>query len=660
MRKCNIPRKQILKAGSKKVDSTELTYEDLEVLFKQYISKYGKPPRAEQYNGKYNLPCVSRIRTIVSSKGIAYETFLNKFGIKHNLLVNGILKSENEIDYSDLKILYAEYIETHNKIPMSKDCQLINNLPHRKIINVILKKEKITYDDFLLIFDRMSGKRKHPPIHIGDTFGRWKVIATAPPRQVGHTQRTSFWLCECTCGSGIRKEISDNSLQTGNSKSCGCLQIESIQKLKGTYRKQNFEQWCISNNHQDFLDRWDYEKNQKLPSEVSYISHNKYYFKCDVGIHESSLYQLSSIVQMKTMRCKFCDSFAQRFINIRGEDALEKYWDYNKNTDDPWTIPGSSYKKVWLKCLDTDYHGSYEIRRDSAIVGTGCPYCNHNKIHPKDSFAQMLIDRYGEKNFSKMWNKDLNKIDPYRIAPSTRKHKVYLNCLEKDYHPPTLAHPNDIKNHSGYCHYCAKLIVCKEDSLGYLFPQVLDIWSEKNAKTPYDYFPNSNQKVWWKCKNGKHKDFQRMITDAKAGEFGCPECSRESTTSKLQNKVSCYIENKYGYEILHEHLCNLNPRNPMTGSLLYYDNEISELKLIIEVNGLQHYEITGFTYMTAEFYKTSPEEELEKYQYRDKIKKDFAIANGYSYLEIPYWLEKNEEYKEVIDDAIIKATKRIA
>lgn len=77
MRKCNIPRKQILKVGSKKVDSTELTYEDLEVLFKQYISKYGKPPRAEQYNGKYNLPCVSRIRTIVSSKGIAYETFLN-------------------------------------------------------------------------------------------------------------------------------------------------------------------------------------------------------------------------------------------------------------------------------------------------------------------------------------------------------------------------------------------------------------------------------------------------------------------------------------------------------------------------------------------------------------------------------------------------------
>lgn len=58
--------------------------------------------------------------------------------------------------------------------------------------------------------------------------------------------------------------------------------------------------------------------------------------------------------------------------------------------------------------------------------------------------------------------------------------------------------------------------------------------------------------------------------------------------------------------------------------------------------------------------KTSPKDELEKYQYRDKIKKDFAIANGYSYMEIPYWMEKNEEYKEVIDDATKKASRKIA
>lgn len=658
--KSKMPKKQLLRVNKKAIESTELSYDDLVVLFQQYISEYKEPPSCDKCNGKYNLPCISRVKTIVGTVGKTYEEFLYQFGVKHGITVNGVLKSVNKLNYEDLKCLYIEYINKYHKVPTAIDCKLENNLPYRSVINSILKQENMTHDEFLLQFGYMNNNRKYRFIHVGDIYGRWKVLAKAAPRRGGHTPMIPYWLCECTCGSNISREISENALQTGKSKSCGCLQRESIGNLRGTYRKQNFEEWCIKNEHQDFLERWDYEKNKKLPSEVSYISSSKFYFKCPIDKHESSLYALKCVVYMKILRCKFCDSFAQRFIDIKGEDALEKYWDYDKNIDDPWTIAASSYKKVWLKCLDTDYHESYEISRDSAIAGTGCPYCNHSRIHPRDSFAQMLIDRYGEKNFIKMWNKDLNKIDPYKIAPSTRKHKVYLNCLEKDYHPPTLAYPNDIKNHSGYCHYCAKLIVCKEDSLGYLFPQVLDVWSEKNDKIPYDYFPNSNQKVWWKCKNGKHKDFQRMITDAKVGEFGCPECSRESTTSKLQNKVSSYIENKYGYEILHEHLCNLNPRNPMTGSLLYYDNEISELKLIIEVNGIQHYEITGFTYMTAEFYKTSPEEELEKYQYRDKIKKDFAIANGYSYLEIPYWMEKNEEYKEVIDDAIIKATKKIA
>lgn len=641
-----------LQVGEKMIPTSSLTYDDLVILFKQYINKNNIIPKIEDCCVENNLPSYSKVQKILKNNGVTFKEFCSKLGYNKMLLVNGVYKNPKDITYKDLVLLYKEYIDKYHIAPTSKTSTIENNLPHRVIINSILKENNLTHDKFLSFFGIMNNKRRYKPVNIGDLFGRWKVIGKGNSRSSSKNKNMPFWICECTCGSNIKREISENALQTGRSKSCGCLQLESIQKLKGTFRKQSFKDWCIENNHKDFLDRWDYNKNEVKPSEVSYVSHNKFYFKCPCQKHDSSLYQLSSLYVMDELRCKFCNSFAQRFIDIRGEHALEKYWDYDKNTVDPWDISGSSNQKIWLKCTDTDYHGSYEITRDSAINGHGCPYCNHTKIHPKDSFGQMMINRYGKENFDKIWNAEKNKVDPFTIPPSTRRCKVWLNCLDVPYHPPTLAYPNDIKNHSGFCHYCAKTEVCKEDSLGYNYPEVLDIWSDKNSKSPYEYFPNSNFYVWWKCCCGKHNDFKRKITDAKAGEFGCPKCSQESMTSKLQNKFCDYIKKKYNYLMLHENDCTLKPRNPMTNTLLRYDIEIPDLKLIIEVNGLQHYEICGFTYMTANHYGTSPKEEFEKYQYRDKYKMEYALNKGYYYLIIPYWTEKDRTYKLLIDNKI--------
>lgn len=649
----------ILKIGDKEILSSELNYEYLVLLFEQFVKIYNRTPLVNELKADNNLPCSSKINQILKENNLTYAKFCASFGGEKTLLINGTYKFPKDVTYDDLIILYKEYINKFNKAPTSSECTIKNNLPHRAIINDLLNKKGISHNDFLNTFGITDNRQKYKPIQIGDIFGRWKVIKEEKPKYYGkHMQK--FWKCECTCGSGIQREISDNALKTGDSKSCGCLKLESNKKLKGTYRKQNFEDWCNENNHSDFLTRWDYNKNKILPSDISYVSHEKVFFKCPCNKHKSSLYQLSSVITMKEIRCKYCNSFAQRFMDVRGNDALEKFWDYDKNKTDPWELSGSSKNKIWLKCIDTNYHGSYQLSRDDAIKGYGCPYCNHSKIHPKDSFGQAMINRYGEENFNKMWNKELNKIDPFTIAPSTRKYSVWLNCLDVDYHPPTKAHPNDVNNHSGYCHYCAKQKICKEDSLGYKFPNIIDIWSSKNTKSPYEYFPQSNKKVWWKCASGKHKDFQRTVVDAYAGEFGCPKCNQESLTSRLQRKVSNYINDKYNYSILHENECNLKPKNPSTNNLLRYDNEIPELKLIIEVHGKQHYEICGFTKLSAKHYNTTPEEELKKYKARDKYKMNFALERDYSYLIIPYWFEDNDKYKELIDNKINELLRKTA
>ena len=73
------------------------------------------------------------------------------------------------------------------------------------------------------------------------------------------------------------------------------------------------------------------------------------------------------------------------------------------------------------------------------------------------------------------------------------------------------------------------------------------------------------------------------------------------------------------------------------------------MSLKIEIYGP---EITGFTKLTAEHYGTTEEEELAYQLWRDKYKKQYALDNGYSYLEIPYWTETDDSYKELIDNKI--------
>ena len=51
-------------------------------------------------------------------------------------------------------------------------------------------------------------------------YGRLTVIERVPNRFYGG-RNLVFWRCECDCGSML--EIQSSDLQTGNTKSCGCI-----------------------------------------------------------------------------------------------------------------------------------------------------------------------------------------------------------------------------------------------------------------------------------------------------------------------------------------------------------------------------------------------------------------------------------------------------
>ena len=74
---------------------------------------------------------------------------------------------------------------------------------------------------------------------LGKKFGRLTVLEDTGER---YNQKLVIWKCKCDCGE--YKNVSSNSLLTGGTKSCGCLQKErtkesSKKKIKHGHKKSN-------------------------------------------------------------------------------------------------------------------------------------------------------------------------------------------------------------------------------------------------------------------------------------------------------------------------------------------------------------------------------------------------------------------------------------
>lgn len=334
----------------------------------------------------------------------------------------------------------------------------------------------------------------------------------------------------------------------------------------------SFGKWC-EDNQSEWLQHWDYEKNQKSPYEIERCVGKSYYFKCERGLHESELTRIADITHDGfKYRCRKCNSFAQWCFDHDELDLLSR-WDIERNGLSAWEVSYSSGKRYYFKCPPGIHQSDAKIL-SNVLKQDGskkCSYCN--------SFGQILIDRFGEDYLNKVWN-DKNNTSPFNYSRRTDK-KVWLNCAENKNHPPFMMS-------------CANYI---------------------------------------------------------RGER-CPVCRVENTTSRLQCKVMNYINEKKEYTLVHEERCSLNPINPQTNMALRYDNEIIELKIIIEVMGVQHYKPSNFFKNSAEKQGMTIEEYFKYRQWIDEFKKQFVIDNGYFYLAIPYWTEETEEYKELIDNAI--------
>ena len=69
-----------LDVNGRKVLTTETTYDDLIVLYNDYINKYGKVPTFSECTSKNNLPQGRIVNKILKANNVTYKEFLLKFG----------------------------------------------------------------------------------------------------------------------------------------------------------------------------------------------------------------------------------------------------------------------------------------------------------------------------------------------------------------------------------------------------------------------------------------------------------------------------------------------------------------------------------------------------------------------------------------------------
>lgn len=144
-----------LDVDNRKVLTTEVTYDDLVILYKQYIEKYGEVPIFSKCDMKHNMPQGRIINRIIADKGITYNDFLLQFGkVSH-------VRTESK----DYDLYVKRFKEVSDRIGHAlAQKELFNNkygLPNPTwFIKYCPDKNVKTYDDFIIWCGYESNKLK--------------------------------------------------------------------------------------------------------------------------------------------------------------------------------------------------------------------------------------------------------------------------------------------------------------------------------------------------------------------------------------------------------------------------------------------------------------------------------------------------------------------
>ena len=135
------------------------------------------------------------------------------------------------------------------------------------------------------------------------------------------------------------------------------------------------------------------------------------------------------------------------------------------------------------------------------------------------------------KSLSSEWNYKKNgRITPFHVSPHSDK-KFWWKCKNNHEWMARIADRNSKRKRG--CPYCSGKRVCRENSLGEKYPELILEWNKKNSKNPFEFTYGSKKKVWWICDKGH--EWETTIDNRTTNKRGCPFCCKSNRRACIDN-----------------------------------------------------------------------------------------------------------------------------
>ena len=269
-----------------------------------------------------------------------------------------------------------------------------------------------------------------------------------PPTEVSSgSEKKVWWKCE--------HGHSWEAVVCSRTKGVGCPYCSGQRVWKG------FND--LATTHPNLLSKWDWEKNNILPSEVSIGFRKKVWWKCEYG-HSWE----ATILHRATGRgCPYCagKKVWQDFNDLATiHPYLLREWDWGKNSFLPSEITAGSGRKTWWKCK---YGHSWEARVGDRMRGRGCPKCAHPTSLGEDELYEFICSLLPN---GKVIQSDRSLIAPYEVDIYIPEKKIAVEYNGLFWHSEAAG--------KGKGYHRAKYLACQAAGVQ-LFTVWEDEWEDK-------------------------------------------------------------------------------------------------------------------------------------------------------------------------------------
>jgi len=362
-------------------------------------------------------------------------------------------------------------------------------------------------------------------------------------------------------------------------------------------------------------------KNEKTPRQVFKSSNTKYIFDCDKCLHNFASVLSSITIGRWCPYCsnpvkKLCEDNNCQLCHEKSFASYQKaqFWS-DKNDKPPRQVFKSSAGKYKFDC-DMCRH-DFTSALYHITNGGWCPYCSNQQLCEDVQCQSCFDNSFASHEKAQFWSEKNGDILPRQVFKSTHK-KYWFDC-DKCSHDFYSALYN-ITGQGSWCPYCSSKQLCEDVQCqscydkSFASHEKAQFWSEKNGDvSPRQVFKSTPEKYWFDCDKCSH-DFCSALSNVNNGTW-CPKCINK-TEQKLFTHLQPFfpeLETQFRADWCMNH---------MTGCHLPFDFVLCEEKIIIELDGPQHFvQVSNWQ---------DPDTQFEK----DEHKQHCANEHGFSVIRL--------------------------